>query len=85
MWLYLNLFVLLPVDGNLDYCQIWAIVNKAAMNIEVHVSFKISVFVFFKYILRSGIAGYCGSSNFHLLRNFHYGTILQSTCSFSFN
>ena len=33
MWLYLNLFVLLPVDGNLDYCQIWAIVNKAAMNI----------------------------------------------------
>lgn len=23
----------LPVDRHLDYCQIWAIMNKAAMNI----------------------------------------------------
>ena len=27
-----------------------------------------------------GIAGYCGSSRFNLLRNFHTGTVLQSTC-----
>ena len=40
--------------------HILAIVNNAAMNIGVPVSFWISVFVFFWYILRSGIAGlYC--------------------------
>ena len=33
-----------------------ALVN-AAMNIGVHVSFRIRVFVFFRYIARNGIAG----------------------------
>ena len=67
----------MSVDGQLGCFHVLAIVNSDAMNIEVHASFQISVFVFFKYILRSGIAGYCGSSSFHLLRNFHTGTILQ--------
>ena len=51
-----------------------AIVNNAAMNTEVHVSFQISVFVFlfvFGYILRSGIAESYGSSGFSFMRNLH--------------
>ena len=32
-----------------------AIVNSAAMNIEVHVWFQINVFIFFRYIPESGI------------------------------
>ena len=42
------------------------IVEHAAMNIEVHISFKISV-----YILRSGTDGSQGSSIFSFLRNHH--------------
>ena len=42
----------------MDICfQISAIVNNAAMNTEVHISFPISVFVFFVYIPMSEIAG----------------------------
>ena len=41
------------------------------MNIGIHVSFWISVFVFFRYTLRSGIAWSHGSSNFSFLRNIH--------------
>ena len=52
----------LSVDGHLDYFHILATVNSTAMNIGVHVSFQISVFVFFRYIPRSGIAGSYGNS-----------------------
>ena len=37
--------------------HVLAIVNGAVVNTEVHVSFQIRVFVFSRYILRSGIAG----------------------------
>ena len=40
-------------------------------NTEVHISFQISVFGFFRYILRSRVAGSYGSSIFYFLRNFH--------------
>jgi len=39
-----------------------AIVNSAAVNTGVHVSFQISILIFSRYILRSGIAGSYNSS-----------------------
>ena len=60
-------FIHSSVDGHLGCFHILAIVSNAAMNIKVHVSFQISVFVFFIYIPRSGIAGSYGSSIFSFM------------------
>ena len=45
-------------DGHLGCFHVMAIVSTAAMNTEVHVSFKIMVFSW--YMTSSGIAGSCG-------------------------
>ena len=50
-------FIHLSVDGHLGCFYFLAIVNSAAINIRVHGSFQISVFIFFWYKPRSGIAG----------------------------
>ena len=49
------------VDGNLSCFHVLTIVN---MNIEVHISFWIRVFVFSGYMPRNGIAGSYGNSIF---------------------
>ena len=54
------LFIHLSVDGHLGCFHTLAIINNADMNIGVHVSFQISVFVLFRYVPRSEIAGSYG-------------------------
>ena len=44
--MYVKIFIHLSVDGHLGFFHVLAIVNSAAMNIVVHVSFWISVFIF---------------------------------------
>ena len=45
-------------DGHLGCFHVLAIINNAALNIGVHVSFKIMAF--YEYMPRTGIAGLCG-------------------------
>ena len=56
--MYHNFFIHSSVDGHLGCFYTLAIVNSAAMNIGVHVSF--SILVSSGYMPRSGIAGSYG-------------------------
>ena len=58
MCIYHNFFILSFVNGYLGCFHVLAIVNSAAMNNEIHVSF--SVLVSSGYMPRSGFAGSYG-------------------------
>ena len=67
--LFINFFIYSSVNGHLGCFHVLAIVNSAAMNSGIHVSF--SVLVSSGYMPRSWIAGSYGGFIPSFLRNLH--------------
>ena len=57
IYIYKISLYLFSINNLLDCLHIFSTVNNAALNINVHVSFRIYLFVFFRKKPRSGIAG----------------------------
>ena len=74
--MYHNFFIHSSVDGHLGCFHIVALVNSAAMNTGIHVSFP--MLISSGYMPRSGIAGSYGGFIPSFLRN--VPTIFQSGC-----
>jgi len=69
-----NFFIYSSVDGHLGCFHVLAIVNSAAMNDGIHVSF--SVLVSSGYMPKSGISGSYGGFIPSFLRNLHTASIV---------
>ena len=62
MYIHYIFFIHLSVNGHLGIFHVLTIINGAAMNIGLHTSFEVRVFVFSGYTPRSGIVGSYGNS-----------------------
>ena len=69
MYIHHIFFIHLSANGHWDWFHVFTIVNSAAVNIGVHVSYW--TMVFSGYVPRSGIAGSYSNSIFSFLRKLH--------------
>ena len=82
-YIYVYIHVHSSVDGHLGCFHVLAIVNSAAVNIGVHVSFQISVFILFRYIPRSGIGKIYFLFNFLFFYKFIYFWLCLGLCCYT--
>ena len=76
IYIYHNFFILVSANGHLGGFHVLSIVNSAAVNIGVYVTF--SIMILSVYVLSSGIVGSCDSFISNFLRILY--SVLHSDC-----